>query len=114
MKFAINRDSFYSNSRALILQREEDIYKRDQLVSVYYRPMIIVKVTCDWDEKEIFPIIEDTDSIQYRPKSIYVLNGKYYYKNAQKKREYLTPIETKSLLDYINVAKKYLENGNTI
>ena len=110
MKFAINRDRYSSNSRALILKRGEiSKWNPEHTIAVYYRPVLIVKVTCDWDENEVFPIIDDTASIQYRPKSIYVLNGKYYYKNAQKKREYLTLMETGLLLAYILEAQKYLQ-----
>lgn len=111
MKFAIDKSTWNYKDRAEILNREESsTYNPEYVRRVWYRPMIIVKVTCDWDEKDLFPIIDDTDSIQYRPKSIYVNNkGEYYYKNSQKKREYFTPIETKMLLDYMNTAKKYLE-----
>lgn len=108
MKFVINRDYNYSRTRAIILQREENGY----IHTMFYRPSVVIQTTCDWDNNDVFPIVGDTDSIQYRPKSIYVnTKGEYYYKDCNKKVKYLDESDTADLIRWMNAAKLYLETN---
>lgn len=115
MKFIITKDYSRNNDdREFIINKSEKYthnyngvikeYERE----VYYFCSAIIKVREDWKLDNELSIISDTDSIQYRPKAIYLNSKGYYYKNG--KVIYLTEDEVNEMLDFSWKAYKFLRN----
>lgn len=111
MKFIINKTIQYTQEdRVEILSREEDYFKNGVERTVKYLCNAVICVTKDWNPDDDFSLVQDTDSIQYRPKGIFKNSKGFYYKN--KGTQYLTDLEKEEMFNFILAAKKYLENEN--
>lgn len=118
MKFIINKAIGYTHKdRVLILKREEtrsvtcsNGRKEEYQKETVYLCNVVLKVTNDWNLEDEFSIVDDKDSIQYRPKAIFASNKGYFYKNP--KVTYLSKDEVDKMLVFIRNASEYLTNKN--
>lgn len=107
MKFVIVQEiSYHQKDRVVILKREEDYFRNSIERTVTYLCSAVINVTKDWDIDAPISIVDDTHSIQYRPKGIFKSSKGYFYKN--KGTVYLTEIEVQEMFDFIENAKIYL------
>lgn len=108
MKFIIDRTiQQYNGDRVSILRRNEEHFKGGSKIFVDYLCNVVIAVTKGWDMCDKFPVVDDSCSIQYRPKGIYSNKKGFYYKN--KKIIYLTNSEVEEMLQYISEASQYLK-----
>jgi len=110
MKFIIVKEIGYTNDdRVVILKREEDYFKHGHTTEVKYLCNVVVMVTKDWNYDTKFSIVDDTASIQYRPKGIFRNKKGFYYKN--KGTVYLSNDEVEEMLLYMSEALEYLNSA---
>jgi hypothetical protein len=111
MKFIIVKEICHTHEdRVCILKRYEDYFKRGQeTTKVYYLCNAVIQVTKDWNTDTKFSIVDDTASIQYRPKGIFSNKKGFYYKN--KGVIYLTKDEVDEMFQYMSEALEYINSA---
>lgn len=113
MKFIINKEISYTHEdRICILKRHEDYFKRGDTIEVKYLCNAVIMVTKDWNIDTKFSIVDDTASIQYRPKGIFRNKKGFYYKN--KGTVYLNKDEVDEMFQYMSEALEYLNFAKKI
>lgn len=106
MKFVMLEDSstYMNNERVILCDTFVDKrHSWKNTISLGYLLRI-----ADFDENYEFNIIDDTESVQLRPKAIYKTN-KGYYKKLDNKRIYFNEEEVKEIEEAIIKYKNYLE-----
>ena len=106
MKFVMLEDSstFMNNERVVLSNSfVNKKYNWINTISLGYLLRI-----ADFDENYEFNIIDDTESVQLRPKAIYKTN-KGYYKKLDNKRVYFNEDEVKEIEEAIAKYKNYLK-----
>jgi hypothetical protein len=106
---SIDGDNYNASNRVMIGKINNQYrHSSKDVISVG----VIIKTNNDFDLDKEFIVAGETDSVQYRPKVLYIdKTGKYFFKKKNRystDKVYIGDSATKELADYIKNAKQYL------
>lgn len=106
MKFIIVKEICHiSDDRVVILKRNEDYFNRGQeTTTIKYLCNAVIKVTEDWKLENEISVVDDTSSIQYRPKGIFGNNKGTVYLSKEEVDGMF--VFMRKALDFLNPPKK--------
>ena len=111
MKFTIDRTIMHTQTdRVCIMKREEDYFSSGRKSTVKYMCQALIQVTGDFNMDDEFIIASDTDSVQFRPKSLFRAAKGIFYKGKDKKRVYLTEAQRKEMVEFMIRAEVFIFN----
>ena len=108
MKFVMIEEYDWDVSKdKIVLGKYKHVYSDEYIMKHDVTIAYLLRIE-DFKEDDEYNIIQNTDSIQIRPKAIYQ-NKKGYYKKVNGKRVYFKGKENAEIENAIQKFKKYLE-----